>query len=60
VDDYFTKHHPASHNQDIRSAFLHSASDPAKNYFDCLQDSEPVPSTDSGEGVLNSWVTRKL
>jgi hypothetical protein len=57
--NYFTKHHPASHHQAIRSAFLHTATDPSKNYFDCLQDKEPLPSTDSGEGVLNSRVTRK-
>jgi hypothetical protein len=43
--DYFTKHHPASHHRDIRSVYLHSPTDPAKNYFDCLQDAEPdIPS----------------
>jgi hypothetical protein len=57
--NYFTKHHPASHHQEICSAFLHSTTDPSKNYFNCLQDKEPLPSTDSGEGVLNSRVTRK-
>jgi hypothetical protein len=36
--DYFTKHHPASHHQAIRSAYIHSNSNPKRNYFECLQD----------------------
>jgi hypothetical protein len=36
--DYFTKHHPASHHQQIRSSYLYSPDDPSRNYFDCLQD----------------------
>ena len=51
--DYFTKHHPASHHQDIRSAYLYSPGARAKNYFDCLQDDSPEISTDIGEGVLS-------
>jgi hypothetical protein len=51
--DYFTKHHPASHHQQIRSSYLHSPSDPSKNYFDVLQDDDPS-SLDRGEGVLIS------
>ena len=51
--DYFTKHHPASHHQDIRSAYLYSPDARAKNYFDCLQDDSPEISTDIGEGVLS-------
>jgi hypothetical protein len=39
--DYFTKHHPASHHQQIRSAYLHNPKDRAKNYFEVLQDSAP-------------------
>ena len=63
--DYFSKHHPASHHQAIRSTYLYSPTNPAKNYFDCLadtdldsSDAEPhaksltVLSTDPGEGVL--------
>ena len=38
--DYFTKHHPTSHHQNIRSAYLYSPHDPSKNYFDSLYDSE--------------------
>ena len=38
--DYFTKHHPASHHQQIRSAYLHGRNDPNRNYFECLQDTE--------------------
>jgi hypothetical protein len=37
--DYFTKHHPASHHQQIRSSYLHDdAQDRNKNYFDCLRE----------------------
>ena len=36
--DYFTKHHPASHHQQIRSSYLHSKDDRSTNYFDCLRD----------------------
>jgi len=59
--DYFTKHHPAAHHQQIRSSYLHSPSNPARNYFECLQDDDdqdtPLPtpnspSATSGEGVL--------
>jgi len=38
--DYFTKHHPASHHQQIHSSYLHSPSNPACNYFECLQDDD--------------------
>jgi len=63
--DYFSKHHPASHHQAIRSAYLYSPTTTTRNYFDCLADtaltpSPPLPransittdSVDSGEGVL--------
>jgi hypothetical protein len=36
--DYFTKHHPATHHQQIRSSYFYSPDDRNKNYFDCLQD----------------------
>jgi hypothetical protein len=37
--DYFTKHHPASHHQAIRSAYLHEPSPtPTRNYFEALAD----------------------
>ena len=43
--DYFSKHHPASrHHQAIRSTYLYSPSNPAKNYFDCLAESDLAPS----------------
>jgi hypothetical protein len=51
--DYFTKHHPASHHQQIRSSYLHSPSDSSKNYFEVLQDNDHS-SLDRGEGVLIS------
>ncbi|KAI2506705.1 Reverse transcriptase (RNA-dependent DNA polymerase) [Fragilaria crotonensis] len=56
--DYFSKHHPASHHQAIRSTYLYSATNPTKNYFDCLADTELLPTAlalttvDPGEGVL--------
>ena len=66
--DYFSKHHPSSHHQAIRSVYLHSPSNPSKNYFDCLADADaelPSPAiashaklltsrdpSDPGEGVL--------
>ena len=45
--DYFTKHHPASHHQAIRSTYLYDRDNPARNYFECLADSNPpvVPTT---------------
>jgi hypothetical protein len=53
--DYFTKHHPVSHHQQIRSSYLHMpASNPACNYFQCFQDelSPALPNSVAGEGVL--------
>ena len=38
--DYFTKHHPASHHQQIRSSYLHIANARTPNYFEVLQDNE--------------------
>ncbi|KAI2502091.1 Reverse transcriptase (RNA-dependent DNA polymerase) [Fragilaria crotonensis] len=67
--DYFSKHHPASHHQAIRSTYLYSPANPTRNYFDCLSDTAPAPCTtvhipsansltitsvDPGEGVLLS------
>jgi hypothetical protein len=63
--DYFSKHHPASHHQAIRSAYLYSPSNPTRNYFECLDDTSPSPPVptaksltisydDPGEGVLLS------
>ena len=61
--DYFTKHHPPSHHQAIRSSYLHDDTDRSKNYFECLQDNEDETTSprsvhfqdsDRGEGVLIS------
>jgi hypothetical protein len=38
--DYFTKHHPATHHQAIRSAYLHDPNNRSKNYFEVLQEKE--------------------
>ena len=60
--DYFTKHHPASHHQNIRSTYIHSSDNPTRNYFECLADEETeatnaTPATltsprEASEGVL--------
>ena len=60
--DYFSKHHPASHHQAIRSTYLYSPAHPSKNYFDCLADADTKissppsapPTPAPGEGVLFS------
>ncbi|KAI2488785.1 Reverse transcriptase (RNA-dependent DNA polymerase) [Fragilaria crotonensis] len=65
--DYFSKHHPTSHHQAIRSTYLHSATNPTRNYFECLADLAPTPLASAnsvqpsghsflapGEGVLFS------
>ena len=47
--DYMTKHHPASHHREIRSAYLHMPEAANRNYFECLTDHEdnaPVTNTD--------------
>ena len=62
--DYFSKHHPASHHQAIRSTYLYSSTNPTKNYFECLADTafespaaalhaqSPTMHSVPGEGVL--------
>ena len=59
--DYFSKHHPASHHQAIRSTYLYSPTNPSRNYFDCLSDTDAASTgtashalEDPGEGVLVS------
>ena len=65
--DYFSKHHPASHHQAIRSTYLYSPTSPSRNYFDCLADTAATPPATAnhvqpsgssfvtpGEGVLLS------
>jgi hypothetical protein len=53
--DYFSKHHPASHHQQIRSVYIHSPSNPSNNYFDCLRDDDSaLAPSDPGEGLLIS------
>jgi hypothetical protein len=39
--DYFTKHHPITHHRAIRSTYLYAATNPSKNYFECLADDDP-------------------
>jgi predicted transposase YdaD len=43
--DYFTKHHPAAHHQDIRSSYLYEPTDHSKNYFECLQEQDSEMTT---------------
>jgi hypothetical protein len=65
--DYFSKHHPAFHHQAICSTYLYSPTNPTRNYFECLSDLTPAPSSavssansltipvvNPGEGVLLS------
>jgi hypothetical protein len=72
--DYFTKHHPTSHHQAIRSSYLHSPADHSKNYSECLQDTDNAkiangtittksvtlltPQTKCSERVLNTRLPR--
>jgi hypothetical protein len=49
--DYFSKHHPASHHQAIRSTYLYSPTNPARNYFDCLAADVPQPPATSNPAV---------
>jgi hypothetical protein len=72
--DYFSKHHPASHHQAIRSTYLYSPTNPTRNYFECLDDAARTPPTPvhaanslttppfvaPGEGVLFSPVTSPM
>lgn len=51
--DYFSKHHPAAHHQEIRSSYLHERTAPSANYYACLTEPPSSPAhTGSGEGVL--------
>ena len=43
--DYFTKHHPSSHHQQVRSTYLH---EPHSNYYACLDDAD-----DDDEGTTD-------
>jgi hypothetical protein len=63
--DYYSKHHPTSHHQAVRSTYFYSPDNPTRNYFDCLDDEKTFhvaelatlattsdKSLSSGEGVL--------
>ena len=41
--DYFTKHHPSSHHQQVRPTYLY---EPHTNYYACLSDSDDDNSDD--------------
>jgi hypothetical protein len=65
--DYFSKHHPASHHQAIRSTYLYSPPNPTRSYFECLDASvhtanslTTLPFVAPGEGVLISPVTSPM
>jgi hypothetical protein len=38
--DYFSKHHPTSHHQAMRSIYLYSPTNPSKNYFGSFADTD--------------------
>ena len=53
--NYFTKHHPALHHQNIRSAYVQDDTTTSKNYFECLADPDPADDPakgGDGEGVF--------
>ncbi|MFY8062379.1 MAG: hypothetical protein ACOVN2_01595, partial [Usitatibacteraceae bacterium] len=68
--DFFSKHHPASHHQAIRSTYLYSPTNPTRNYVECLSNNtapalatincranflaSTVPTEVPGEGVFLS------
>jgi hypothetical protein len=45
--DYFTKHHPSSHHQQVRPTYLH---EPHLNYYACLRDDDD---DDDDDGATN-------
>jgi hypothetical protein len=51
--DYFTKHHPAFHHQDIRSACLYEPKNCSKNYFECLQQEQDSDMTTNPSSKVN-------
>ena len=50
--DYFTKHHPASHHQQIRSSYLHIANASTPNYFEVLQENEDTTTQHDQKRVI--------
>jgi hypothetical protein len=52
--DYFTKHHPACHHQDIHSSYLYEPTDHSKNYFECLQEQDSDMTTNPSSKVTGN------
>jgi Reverse transcriptase (RNA-dependent DNA polymerase) len=52
--DYFTKHHPPSHHQAIRSAYLHEPAACNKNFFDILRDDDD-DDDDDGDATQDAF-----
>ena len=52
--DYFSKHHPASHHQVVRPAYLYDPNNPARNYFECLQDQDDADKLSSSSRIRDS------
>jgi hypothetical protein len=46
-NNYFTKHHPASHHQTVRPFYLHTPNSRTDNYYKCLQDNDEPSATAS-------------
>ncbi len=52
--NYFTKHHPDSHHQDMHPHYLHAPTHASANYFACL--ASDTPDLRFGEGVFISCI----
>jgi hypothetical protein len=53
--DYFTKHHPPSHHQAIRSAYLHEPAAATRNFFEILCDDDAEDTANfAWRGCVNS------
>jgi hypothetical protein len=52
--NYFTKHHPACHHQDIHSSYLYEPTDRSKNYSECLQEQDSDMTTNPSSKVTGN------
>ena len=51
--DYFTKHHPVTHHETVRSVYLHEPKyTTTRNYFECLQDEHDLEPDDKNENEV--------
>ena len=55
--DYFTKHHPSLHHQQVRSTYLH---EPHSNYYACLDDDDDEGQNDEDDCDYNPPRTTRI